>query len=140
MWWLKLKFRQLKDKILIIKLLPDLKLRTFVILFSTCMIISSFMIGLILGKKIEAEKSIVISGAYPHIAYDETLLNNSKKQPVILVEADKNFVASYSGKVYYPKDCKGYSRIKEENRVWFKNEMLAKASGYSLAKNCSIKK
>lgn len=135
-----MKFRQLKDIILNVRMLPDLKLRTFVILFSICMVVSSFIFGLILGKKIEAEKSIVISGAYPYVAYDETIINSAKNPPIVFTEADKNFVASHSGKVYYPKDCKGYSRIKEENRVWFKNEILAKASGYSLAKNCSIKK
>lgn len=46
------------------------------------------------------------------------------------------FLASKNGTKYYPKDCGGASRIKEENRVWFAIEDEAKAAGYERASGC----
>lgn len=47
-----------------------------------------------------------------------------------------SFVASKSGSVYYAIWCSGVSRIKEENKVWFRTTKEAKAQGYRPAKNC----
>lgn len=140
MWWIKLKIRQFKVILANIWLLPDLKLRTLVIIFSLCMIVSSFFIGLMIGRSSSAQKLTSISGADEYVPFDNDILDLSKKQSEPLKDSDKNFVASDGGKVYYYKTCKGYTRIKEENRVWFKTELLAKASGYTLAKNCGIPK
>jgi len=41
------------------------------------------------------------------------------------------FFASKTGKKYYPADSAQGKRIKEENRVYFKNEKEAEAAGYS---------
>ena len=49
---------------------------------------------------------------------------------------DNSFVASKSGSVYYAVWCSGVSRIREENKVWFRTKEDAKAQGYRPAKNC----
>lgn len=46
------------------------------------------------------------------------------------------FVASKSGSVYYAVWCSGVSRIREENKVWFRTAQEAKIQGYRPAKNC----
>ncbi|MEK7600610.1 MAG: hypothetical protein AAB463_01445 [Patescibacteria group bacterium] len=43
---------------------------------------------------------------------------------------------SSSSKKYHYSWCSGVSRIKEENKLWFDNELAAQAAGYSLADNC----
>ena len=52
------------------------------------------------------------------------------------VEPRGAYVASKSGKRYYLPDCAGVSRIKEENKVWFKTKVDAESRGYSPAANC----
>ncbi len=46
------------------------------------------------------------------------------------------YVASKNGSKYYPASCKGVSRIKEENKVWFATAAEAEADGYTLASGC----
>lgn len=48
----------------------------------------------------------------------------------IVVPAGMKFVASKKGKKYYPVDSKSGSRIKPENRVYFKTAGEAKKAGY----------
>ncbi len=50
---------------------------------------------------------------------------------------NQNFVASKTGKRYYPTSCSGVSRIKDTNRVYFASEPAAMAAGYSRAANCN---
>lgn len=45
-------------------------------------------------------------------------------------------VASKAGTKYYYPTCSGVSRIKEENKVWFKTILDAKAKGLTPAANC----
>ncbi len=137
-WWINSKVKQTKVILSNISIMPDLKLRTLVIVFSFCSIISAFLIGIMIGKSMEASSAIKITGAVDHIPYANYVLNTTKPSQDNLTESDKNFVASDGGKVYYYKTCKAYARIKEENRIWFKTEMLAKANGYSLAKKCIV--
>lgn len=47
-----------------------------------------------------------------------------------------SFVASQKGKAYYPLSCKGWSRIKEGNRVYFTSSHEAESRGYTLARTC----
>ena len=47
-----------------------------------------------------------------------------------------SFLASKSGKVYYPSTCKSSNRIKEENRIYFKSAQEAEHLGYTLSKLC----
>ncbi len=45
-------------------------------------------------------------------------------------------VASRSGKTYHFPWCPGASSMKESNKIWFKDETAARASGYTPAGNC----
>jgi len=45
--------------------------------------------------------------------------------------SDKAFVASKTGKKYYPVDSAQSKKIKEENRVYFKDEKEAEKAGYT---------
>ena len=49
---------------------------------------------------------------------------------------EKNYVASKKGTKYYKIGCSGVNRIKEENRVFFKNYSDAEVMGYERAKGC----
>ncbi len=46
-------------------------------------------------------------------------------------------VASKSGTKYYHPWCSGVSRIKEENKVWFKTIEEARSTGLTPATNCA---
>lgn len=48
----------------------------------------------------------------------------------------KSFVASKSGTKYFLPWCGAVSKIKEENKIWFRSETEAKRAGYSPAANC----
>lgn len=49
---------------------------------------------------------------------------------------EKRFVASKSGTKYYPLDCGGAKRIKEENKIWFATSKEAEKFGYTLSLTC----
>lgn len=46
------------------------------------------------------------------------------------------YVGSVSGEKYYPAGCKGVSRIKPENRIYFSSVIEAVGAGYSAASGC----
>jgi hypothetical protein len=50
--------------------------------------------------------------------------------------ADRRYVASKNGKLYYSKNCSGASRIKIENQIWFSTKEDAEKSGFTLASSC----
>jgi len=50
--------------------------------------------------------------------------------------AEKRYVASKNGKMYYSIGCSGANRIKPENEVWFATKEQAEKSGYALASAC----
>ncbi len=137
-WWFRRKWSQIKSFIQFIKIVPDIKTRTFVAIFFSSFVIFSFFIGLSLGRYIESRNQIEIIGLSKHETYNSALLAKVSDSGSLYAksESDKNIVASDSGSVYYYKSCKVYTRIKEENRVWFKTKEEAELSGYRLAKNC----
>ena len=47
------------------------------------------------------------------------------------------YVASKNGKKYYPLDCPGAKRIKDDNKVFFETSQSAEAAGYSLGTGCN---
>ena len=51
--------------------------------------------------------------------------------------ASGSFVASKSGKKYYPVTCASASRIKDANKVYFQTAAAAMAAGYGAAANCN---
>lgn len=46
------------------------------------------------------------------------------------------YVGSKNGRVYHLPSCSGSKRIKDENKVWFKDKQDAEARGYKPAANC----
>jgi len=51
-------------------------------------------------------------------------------------QPEKRFVASKNGTKYYPLDCGGAKRIKEENKIWFASKEEAEKLGYLLSLTC----
>lgn len=49
---------------------------------------------------------------------------------------EKVYVASKNGKLYYSIGCGNSSRIKEENKIYFKTKEDAEKSGYILSSSC----
>jgi len=47
-----------------------------------------------------------------------------------------DFVASRNGAKYYPIGCSGINRIKEDNKVYFRTEAEAQASGLTKSSTC----
>ena len=73
-------------------------------------------------------------------------LNNSSSE-IKIIDTNKNiistetigekmYVASKNGKLYYPVNCSGANRIKEENKVWFATTTDAEKSGFAYASSC----
>ena len=50
--------------------------------------------------------------------------------------SEEAFVASRSGKKYYPSNCGSANRIKPENRVYFKTSTEAEARGLTRSETC----
>ena len=66
-------------------------------------------------------------------ATDQNISTDNINLPV---QVNGVIVASKSGTKYYYPWCTGVSRIKEENKVWFKSIEEARAVGLSPASNC----
>ena len=72
------------------------------------------------------------------LVYRESILsdaNISVKQTSLPAQVGKIF-ASVNGKTYTFSWCQGADKIKEENKVFFKTEVEAIASGRKLSKLC----
>lgn len=76
---------------------------------------------------------------------NDGILNNNSSEIKILdmnenISTDKVgekvYVASKNGKLYYPINCSGAKRIKEENKVWFATNIDAEKSGYTISSSC----
>ena len=59
-----------------------------------------------------------------------------KGEPSQAAGGNWKFVASKTGKVYYPYGCKSVSRVKPENRVYFESREQAETKGLTLSKSC----
>ncbi|TSC57619.1 MAG: RNA binding S1 protein [Candidatus Peregrinibacteria bacterium Greene0416_19] len=61
----------------------------------------------------------------------ETEVSIAKTTPSTQAGADKQLVASKTGKKYYPAGSSAGQKIKEQNRVYFKDATEAEAAGYT---------
>ncbi len=121
-----------------IRIAPDMSLRTYVISLSCLGVILSGYTGYIVARIQSADEHVRLVGFDSFTPWTSAEMAYARGNIAALGEAGaKEFVASYGGKVYYHKTCKGVSRIKEENRVWFSAAAVAEMSGYTRAKNCS---
>ena len=83
----------------------------------------------------EAQVSGVSSGANIGTSIKGTVQKTAEINK-IAVPQEGFIVGSKTGKKYHFPWCAGAQQIKEENKVWFANEVEAKAAGYSPATNC----
>jgi len=137
---IKLFFSDIKDKIYSqekgLKIKDDLYIVIMIILVAT----ASFG----LGKLSSYEKSrtpisiINTRNAIYKDVFDTGLSSSTKNQlPVNQpVQVSGEVVASKSGTKYYYPWCSGVSKIKEDNKVWFKSIEDAKLAGLTPASNC----
>lgn len=99
--------------------------------------ISSFGLG-----RLSVDNNIINNN--PVVITDEkdSLINEDTNGKEISVEqpasqsAERRYVASKNGKMYYPLGCSGAKRIKPENEVWFATREDAEKSGYALSSTC----
>ncbi len=82
--------------------------------------------------------SFFILGRYTY--YNDYYLNKNLNNDLIFVEEKETdkliLIASKNGKYYYLPWCAGALRIKEENKVFFKNKEEAEEKGYRPSKAC----
>ena len=83
----------------------------------------------------EAQVSGVSNGANIGTSIKGTVQKTAEINK-IAVPNEGFVVGSKTGKKYHFPWCAGAQQIKEENKVWFANEVEAKAAGYSPATNC----
>ena len=83
----------------------------------------------------EAQVSGVSNGANIGTSIKGTVQKTAEINK-IAVPQEGFIVGSKTGKKYHFPWCAGAQQIKEENKVWFANEVEAKAAGYSPAANC----
>lgn len=60
----------------------------------------------------------------------------SQNQTTNSEEKSGMYVGSRNGRVYHLPSCSGAKRIKDENKVWFKDKKDAEERGYKPASNC----
>src|SRR3989338_1564905 len=83
----------------------------------------------------EAQVSGVSNGANIGTSIKGTVQKTAEINK-IAVPNEGFVVGSKTGKKYHFPWCAGAQQIKEEKKVWFANEVEAKAAGYSPAANC----
>lgn len=103
-------------------------------LCGTLVVGAAFMLGRISAfSEIRPQTSLKI--IYPPLVTSSVKPYNPATNP--LEPAQWSFVASQTGKTYYPKGCSGINRIKPENRVYFTTADQAQRSGYTLSTACT---
>ena len=119
------------------KILNFVKLRQKDIFLVFCMLLIA-VIGYNLGKINSLKQTpITITGAqadvYSAVSHkNPTPLKNTQAQVI-----DRPVVVSKNSDKYHFTWCSGAKRIKEENKIWFENEVAAQAVGYTKAGNCN---
>lgn len=101
--------------------------------------ISSFLLGRLsaISRNIASPDHDIEIIYPPLVPIDIPRYQASTTQSTLSSQTAKGaFVASKTGKVYYPIDCKSSNRIHEENRVFFSTEKEAQISGYTRSKMC----
>lgn len=99
----------------------------------------SYQLGLKAQQTTDIEPITVEDGAQIFTAQlASQVVPGGGATPTTQAPRDSRVVASKSSssKKYHYSWCSGASRIKEENKLWFDNELAAQSAGYSLADNC----
>jgi hypothetical protein len=96
--------------------------------------ISSFALGRMSNNSYNQDNNMAAVGTKSLTPMNDEL--NSNMTITQTQFAEKRYVASKNGKMYYNIDCSGVKRIKEENRIWFNSKEDAEKSGYTLSSLC----
>ena len=136
---IKLFFGDIKDRAYSRE--KGLKIKDDIYIVITIILVGMASFGL--GKLSSYEKNKVpISILKTQDAMYATVLatqeekTNTPAQTGLSAQASGEVVASKSGTKYYYPWCTGVSKIKEENKVWFKSIENAKLAGLTPASNC----
>ena len=119
------------------KILNFVKLRQKDIFLVFCMVLIA-IIGYNLGKINSLKQTpITVNGGEANIysAVDDKNQTTSKNTQAQVI--DRRVVVSKNSDKYHFTWCLGAKRIKEENKIWFENEVAAQAVGYTKAGNCN---
>ncbi len=102
--------------------------------------ISAFVLGYFSrGQGVSGSTVIISCEQNSSSTYKNTQnldLSSSSDNSILPSKDLGNFVASGSGKKYYPINCTMANKIKISNRIYFKSEQDAINAGYSRALNC----
>ncbi|HEY4520277.1 MAG TPA: hypothetical protein VJJ72_00525 [Candidatus Paceibacterota bacterium] len=124
------------------KIIHGVKSHQYEVFLAFCMLFVG-LIGYNLGK-IQALKQAPISISNNEAAI--YIAGEKNENPEIVSQAaktqkrrDGKVVVSKkaTSKKYHFPDCQGALKIKEENKLWFENEVAAQKAGYTLAGNCT---
>jgi len=137
---IKLFFGDIKDRAYSRE--KGLKIKDDIYIVITIILVGMASFGL--GKLSSYEKNKVpISILKTQDAMFATVLatqeekTNTPAQTGLSAQAGGEVVASKSGTKYYYPWCSGVSKIKEENKVWFKTIAEARSAGLTPATNCA---
>jgi hypothetical protein len=73
----------------------------------------------------------VSESSRPPVSISQVELTKTNPMPI-----GGQVVASRSGKTYHFPWCPGATSMKETNKIWFEDEVVARKAGYTPAKNC----
>lgn len=112
-----------------------------IILILLLTVSAAFGLGILAGRELGSgegdrlwiEDLNATSGTLPASA---AAAPEPQKAVPVAAPVEKKYVASKNGTKYYLPECSGVKRIKEENKIWFASEDIAKAEGYGPAANC----
>jgi hypothetical protein len=99
----------------------------------------SFYMGYSARAKVAEAAPVIIQ--CPKTAYVPTAFTLAPTKATLdaeraVAKATGVYVASKTGKKYYPADCAAGQRIKDANKVYFNTSAAAVLAGYESASNC----
>lgn len=109
--------------------------RTYTTLLFIIIAFTSFGLGKLSVLESGAQGSIVYmqaTGTAERLSISSSTIAGRQNN-----ETAGQYVASKSGKKYYPVGCSGINRIKEENRIYFDSKEEAEASGRTVSDICA---
>lgn len=97
------------------------------------------IIGFILGRvSVTNENKNSIYIEYPPLVNQYTReVTTGLNEGIKPQNSVQPYVASVNGSKYYPLDCVGVARIKDENKIYFITVEEAQNAGYEASANCS---
>ena len=99
--------------------------------------LGSFYLGYMArAEKVQASPVVINCPAEAYIQEGSLLGKPAVSKSVPVTSGQGVYVASRNGAKYYPTECSGANRIKEENKIYFTTPEQAEAAGYELSLVC----